>query len=143
MPEIQDTWSTRALPFLTSAVARFEAYGEANSAEIAIDTRIAEHRVLLDTAKRLQDEGFLEFYFEGGGNFYVTGVTERGLRTVGAWPTPESLVDRLLAALAEREANAATEEERGRIRKTIDALASVGREVLTNAAGSALGGALG
>lgn len=142
LPPVPDTWSTRALPLLRSAVARFETYGEATSEEIAADTGLG-YRLLHETAFRLRDEGFLDIYFEGGGSFHITGITERGLTEVGAWPTPESLVERLLAALEEQANAAPTEQERSRARRTLDALKGIGLDVLTNAAGSALGGAAG
>lgn len=53
-----DTWTSRALPFLNSAVARFETYGEANSEELAADTKLA-YSELNATAFRLRDEGYL------------------------------------------------------------------------------------
>ena len=69
----------------------------------------------------------------------VVGVTEKALRAVGAWPTPEAFVDRLLARLSELAEDAPTSEERSRARRLLDAVSSVGRDVLVNAAGSALG----
>jgi len=69
----------------------------------------------------------------------VVGVTEKALRAVGAWPTPEAFVDRLLASLSELAENAPTSEERSRARRVLDAVGSVGRDVLVNAAGSVLG----
>jgi hypothetical protein len=142
LPPVPDTWTTRALPFLRSAVARFETYGEANSDEIAADTGLSV-RLLNETAFRLRDEGFLDIRFHGVGEFVIHGVTERGLTEVGAWPSPESLVDRLLAALEKQAQEAPTEEERSRARRAFDFLQSLGRDVLTNAAGSALGGLAG
>ncbi len=141
-PPVPDTWTTRALPFLRSAVARFETYGEATSEEIAADTGLG-YRLLHETAFRLRDEGFLEFSSHGGGSFDVTGVTERGLTEVGAWPSPESLVERLLAALEKLAEEAPTEDDRSRAQRSFDFLQSLGRDVLTNAAGSALGGLAG
>jgi hypothetical protein len=136
-----DTWSARAPPFLRSAVARFETYGDAGLEEIEADTGLG-FRELRETAFRLRDEGYLDIQFEGGGAFYVRGVTERGLVEVGAWPSPESLVERLFTALEAQAETAETPEEQSRIRSTLDALASFGRDVLTNAAGSALGGGI-
>jgi hypothetical protein len=139
MPPMPETWTSRALPFLRSAVSRFETYGEATSEEIASDTGL-DFGLLHETAFRLRDEGYLNISFEGGGTFSVAGVTALGLTAVGAWPTPEGFVDRLLAALEAREAAATTEDERTRIRRVLDVVSALGRDVLVNAAGSALGG---
>lgn len=73
---------------------------------------------------------------------YVFGITPRALQAVGTWPSPEQLVDRLLEALADAAEHAGTDEERSRARRALDALRSAGRDVLVNAAGGALGGAV-
>jgi DNA-binding GntR family transcriptional regulator len=125
---------------LRCAVLRFETYGEASSQELEEDTGLSYWN-LRDVLSRLREEGFLDAYF-GGEGFHVTAVYERGLRTVGAWPSAESLVERLVAALEAQAQAASTPEERSRVRKTLEALRGVGLDVLTNAAGSALGGAV-
>jgi hypothetical protein len=69
----------------------------------------------------------------------ITSVTERALRAVGAWPTAEAFVDRLLATLTQLAEEAPTPEQRSRARRVLDAFGGVGRDVLVNAAGSVLG----
>lgn len=49
LPPVPDTWSTRALPLLRCAVARFETYGEATSAELGANTGLS-YSQLRDTA---------------------------------------------------------------------------------------------
>ena len=58
---------------------------------------------------------------------------------MGAWPSPEQLVDRLLYARADAAGNAHSDEERSRARRALDALRAAGRDVLVNATGGALG----
>lgn len=70
----------------------------------------------------------------------VTAVTEKGVRAVGAWPSPDQFADRLLAALEECCSHAGSEEERSRARRVIEVLRAGGRDLLVNAAGGALGG---
>ena len=70
----------------------------------------------------------------------LTSVHPRALQAVGAWPSPEQLVSRLLDALADAAENAPTDEERSRARRALDALRAAGWDVLVNAAGGALGG---
>jgi len=70
----------------------------------------------------------------GGGTYYMGAVNSTGhaRRTVGAWPTPESLTDRIVAALSDVAGNAPTEEERSRAKKTLDVVGGVGKSVLTS-----------
>src|SRR4051794_36926367 len=58
------------------------------------------------SVRRLVDAGMLRGKGMLGGAWFVTGVTERGLRESGAWPTADQLAERVVAALdnaAERE----------------------------------------
>ena len=72
----------------------------------------------------------------------ITGVTERALRAVQAWTSPEAVVERLLVALTEAAERGATPEERSRARRLLDAVGQDGRGVLVGALGSALGAGL-
>lgn len=51
----------------------------------------------------------------------ITSVTERALRAVGAWPTAEAFVDRLLVTLTQLAEEAPTPEQRSRARRVLDA----------------------
>lgn len=59
-----------------------------------------------------------------------SGVTERGLRVVGAWPSEAAAGEALVAAL--REAIARTEDpvEKSKLERLLDAAGSVGTSVL-------------
>ena len=68
----------------------------------------------------------------------VDGVTERALRTVGQWPSPEALVDQLIAALvtaAEREVDP---EKKSKLRQASETLGSVALQVAIGWASGAL-----
>lgn len=67
-------------------------------------------------------------------------MTEKGLRAVGAWPSPDQLADRLLTVLEDAAAHAGSAEERSRARRVLEALRAGGRNLLVMAAGGALGG---
>jgi DNA-binding PadR family transcriptional regulator len=139
---VPDYWATRDLPVLTSIVRRVEATGVANKSDIQSDTGL-DDSTLDRSIRALQEDGYCETYFEGGGNFGVMSITGRARRTVGAWPSPESLVERLTTALRQQLADAPTEEQKTRVRKALEIVTGVTREVLVNAAGSALGQAAG
>ncbi len=138
-----DLWTAYDLPLLTELVQRLEVDGEdsVDADELVADGRTAAQ--VQGALRRLDAHGFLvAVTVDLPYPVAVTGVTEKALRVTGAWPSPEQLVDRLLAALAEAAQNAASPEERSKARRALDTLGSLGREVLVNAAGGALGGAI-
>lgn len=68
----------------------------------------------------------------------VGNPTGHARRTVGAWPTPESLADRLIAALEQAADKEPDAEKRGWLRNTALYLASAGRDLAVDIAGAAL-----
>lgn len=122
---------------------RLEYEGEdrvfVNSLEVAELTE----RQVEGATRRLRDGGLLEGrgIAEASHPLVVLRVSAHALQLVGAWPSAEQLVDRLLDALAEAAEHGETDDERSRARRALDALRSAGRDVLVNAAGGALGGA--
>jgi hypothetical protein len=107
--------------------------------QLTADTGLTETEVDR-SVRRLRDNGYLTANFYGGGDLDISTITGNGLTAAGAWPSPETLADRLLAAVEAGMANASTEDERSRWRKLRDGLASAGRDVVVGAAGGALGG---
>ncbi len=66
------------------------------------------------------------------GTWLVNGVTERGLREVGAWPDrADQLATHLIAALAEAAECEPEPDRRSRLRTAASGVAGVGRDVLT------------
>lgn len=68
----------------------------------------------------------------------VANPTGHARRTVGAWPTAESLADRLVSALTQAADNEPDEEKRGWLKKTALWLGSAGRDIAVDIAGTAL-----
>jgi hypothetical protein len=136
-----DLWRTCDLPVLLHLVHRLEVDGEHR-----VDTPLAvddlEPTQVEAALRRLEEAGFIKGVTTAESSYpvVITSVTARALQAVGAWPSPEQLVDRLLAALDHAAKHANTNEERSRARRTLDALGTAGRDVLVNAAGAALGG---
>ena len=58
-------------------------------------------------------------------------VTGHARRTVGSWPTPEGLADRIVAALQDAADAADNPEEQTRLRKAADAIGGIGKGVVT------------
>jgi len=71
---------------------------------------------------------------------FVGAPTSDALRVAGQWPTPENMVDRLIAAFEAAANNDDLDEpERTRARKMLDGLMSGGSKIAIAALGSAGG----
>lgn len=141
---LPDLWTTCDLPVLVELVRQLEYEGEPRVFVESLEVPGLTEQQIEAATRRLRDSGLIE----GRGvaelehPLVVVRVSGHALQVVGAWPSPEQLVDRLLTALADAAEHAGSEDERGRARRALDALRSAGRDVLVNAAGGALGGAV-
>lgn len=68
--------------------------------------------------------------------------TERGLRAVGAWPTPESALDRLIQAMEARAEQTGSEEERSKARDVAAWFGNAGRDFMINAIAGVVSGSI-
>jgi len=99
---MEDTWTDRDLPVLRAVVKVFNQTGQ---------TRIGIHEIQEETGfdkpttQRALQMLYTEPFFDKGdergiGNYVAAGKpTGAALRLAGAWPTPENMLDRLIAAL--------------------------------------------
>ncbi len=136
-----DLWATYDVPVLAELVERLEVNGEplVDRPDTLAGFMSKQYGGAL---RRLEAHGYIkaEGSLASRDPETVTAVTEKGLRAVGAWPSPDQFADRLLAALEDAAAHAGSEEERSRARRVLEALRAGGRDLLVNAAGGALGG---
>lgn len=72
----------------------------------------------------------------------ISGITERGRREVGLWPSPEVGYERLLAKLDEL-IEASTPEERTKLQRVRDTVVSSGGQLGVTLAGAVLGNVMG
>jgi len=143
-PSVVDSWSICEYPLLVAIAKRAEqsdAYLQILSDDLLeevvppdkLDERYKFERALV----RLGQTGYIEVIDVLWGKPYpmhISGVTERGLRAVGAWPSPDSVVDNLLQEL-EKKANdiAVSQPEKSKkLKEVVGFLAGAGREVLVN-----------
>ena len=134
-----DLWTRFDLPVLTLLVERLEVEG-AHRVNTPLTLEGLTEAQVQAALRRLEAGGFIDgVASDASYPIIITSVTERALRAVGAWPTAEEFVDRLLASLTRLAEEAPTPEERSRARRVLDGVAGVGRDVLVNAAGSVLG----
>ena len=140
--KVVDDWTTYASPMLAAIVNRAEnanAYLQLLSDDVlneVVTSANADERYKYERALvRLAESGYIEVINVLWGKPYpmhITGVTERGLRAVGAWPSPDSVVDALLDQL-EKQANdiAVSQPEKSkRLTDAVGFLATGARDVL-------------
>jgi hypothetical protein len=140
---VVDTWNDRDLPVLRAVVELDEREGRPVTPEdVRFVTGFDPHTV--ESALRALAGETNPKYFDRthGGlrdpTLWVTNVTGHARRTVGAWPTAETLADQILAALNDAADAAGDEETRDRLRQFAAWLGGAGRGVLMQAAGSAV-----
>jgi hypothetical protein len=140
---VEDTWTNRDLPVLRAAVKIYDQSGDYITQAFDIQRVTGFDKVTVQRALRaLQTVPFFE---EGttvaSGEILCVGPPKgNAYQVAGAWPTPESMVDRLIAAF-EAAANdeALDEPERTRAQRIRDGLLSGGSKIAIAALGSAGG----
>jgi hypothetical protein len=140
---VEDSWMTRELPVLIALVEQFDdpAVSLIRTPQVAALTGLDESVVergltALFEARPRFVEGFAPE--EVRVPSYISGVTERARRAVGAWPTPESVVDQLVQALtatAERERDP---ERESKLKEVAAWLAGGMRDVAVQVVGAVL-----
>jgi hypothetical protein len=74
---------------------------------------------------------------------WLTGVTERARRLVGAWPSPDNLTDRLIAALESAAETEQYEEKRTTLKRMASLLGGMGRDIFVEVASKVIGRSIG
>lgn len=141
----RDTWTNRDLPVLKAVVDIFEGDDDDNidPDEIArrtgFDDDSVQHalRALYKHPYLERDSGLSD---ANGRVVFVGEPTGDGLRAAENWPSPEGIVDRLVAAIeAASEDEGRSTEDRGLLTKTALALRGAAYQVAIGALGGAGG----
>jgi hypothetical protein len=140
MDKLDDQWNDRDYPVLREIARRIDSDPRRRGVslgEIALETKISNDRTLL-AAQALDDDGLVKVHWAGGSGIesLVAGISAEARRLVGLWPSPETGMERMIAALEAIAANTSDEDTRTRAQKLLDGFKSAGRE-LTLAAGRA------
>jgi hypothetical protein len=141
---MEDTWTNRDLPVLRTAVEIYDKGERANIRVSDIQRAVGFDKDDIQRALRaLHREPYFdeEGSSEGQTGFTFVGApTGEALRVAGQWPTPESMVERLIAAF-EAAANDEDldEPDRTRAQKIRDGLLSGGSKIAIAALGGAGG----
>lgn len=143
---LPDTWHNRDLPVLREAVKRIDAAPRDKPTvhDFATALNIDE-----ETTRRsltaLERDGLVTLIWEQRAAVRrrirsVADVSADAYRKAGAWPTPESGADRLIAALEHIAANTNDEDERTRAQKILDGFAGSGRQIAVGVATAIING---
>jgi hypothetical protein len=141
---LADTWDSRDLPALRAIVQLFDAseYNDVRPEEIERESGLTNAQVNR-AAVALHDDGLIEMTSAGPGELlWVTKVSGEARRMVGAWPTAESGVDRLVAALEQIAQNTDDEEDRTRLQQFAGFLKTGGKQVGLSVATAVITGQL-
>jgi len=143
MAPVDPTWTSRDLPVLEAAVRGVDAgrmSGGIRFHEIAAQTGLDVDDVYV-AARALEDAGFIEnSYVMPGTHSRVTRVSGHARQVAGSWPNEDLAADRVLEAVQLLMASASSDEDRSRLRKLLDALGGVSRDVLVSVASAAITG---
>lgn len=141
---IPDTWANRDLPVLRAIVELYEEEED----EGGIQPWEIQRRTGFDeaTVRRALRALNRQPYFEdaqviANGEIWMVGPpTAEALRTVGQWPSPEILLNRLIAELQQAaEDEHLPEEERSKLRRTATFLGTSAWQLALSALGGAGG----
>lgn len=132
---MESTWEQRDLPVLDAIVRYFD---EDDSAEIPDVETFAEITGMdpgqVGRAVRALSPRFVKTGPGLGGltEVPIMGITDEARQVVGQWPTPESVADRIVAALLEAADREPDERKRTKLRAAADALGGFSRDLLVN-----------
>lgn len=133
----ESTWAERERPVLEAVYAAEELGGDAFALTAAAKNALPEldEGAAILTIRRLGDAGFLRIKATGAWGsqnvrVMVEGTTSAGLLAVGAWPSPASVVEAVIAAIEDQAEAEPEPERRGRLRKVASAISEAGREIV-------------
>lgn len=137
---MESTWENRDLPVLKATVEIFDRDGNVRATDIERELGWDE-----ETVQRALRALYRKPFFAGdeddglsGPIIFVGAPTGKALEVAGQWPTPENLLERLVAALAAAgENDNVPEQERGKAKQAALWLG----DTLSKIAIGALGGA--
>lgn len=137
-----DTWESRDLPVLKAAVEIFDRTGRGSSAAELGAACGFDKGTVQRALRALYREPFFEEPRQAfSGDILAVGrPTSAALRVAGQWPTPETQLERLIAAFeAAADDDARPETERSRFKQAALWLGGVASQVAIGALGGAGG----
>ncbi len=123
-PELlPDTWFSRDLPVLIEAVRHFDASSQPLAAATVADRLGWEADKVTAAVRALARGGYVEELGVGlgtAGGDYLARVSADAYRATGAWPSVDTMTDRILAALQQAVDQAPEGEAKSRARRALE-----------------------
>lgn len=132
---VNPTWEERDLLVLRAAVEYCEErdnYAEPHHLRSRVDLTERDIRKALNALCAETPKLFQNYWHGSGQVFRVERPTGEARRRLGLWPTPESLADRLVQAMALAAEREPDEEKRGKLKTAVSWLGTGGRDVLVD-----------
>ena len=146
---MESTWEHRDLPVLRAVVAIYDEMASPVSvAQLSAATGLDQEtvgRALI----ALTDEAPPFFVPVDGSTFAGRQIsaasqpTGYARRTVGAWPTPEALTDRIVAALNQAAEDEPDEAQRSKLKTAANVVGGVARDLVIGVASGAIAKSVG
>lgn len=145
---MESTWENRELVVLDLLVRYFD---DPDAFRLGIPAIVQQTGLSDDQVKRalralasaspplIEGTGFGEISYP----VWMTGVTERARRLVGAWPSPGGLADRLIAALESAAETEQDEEKRTTLKRMASLLGGMGRDIFVDVTSKVIGRSIG
>jgi hypothetical protein len=133
--EMESTWETRDLPVLDAIVHYFDEHDGPEIPDVEPFAKLTEMEPgHVARAVRALSPRFIKTQATLGGlmDVAIMGITDEARQVVGQWPTPESVADRIVAALLEAADREPDERKRTKLRAAADALGGFSRDLLVN-----------
>ena len=145
---LASTWATRELPILQSVLRHKDAGKQMVDLHTVSEETGLEWAQVLTGVQALEAASppylvaeYIDTAQVGPVRGWVTTVHERARRELGTWPSPESIVDRLVEALSQAADAEEDPVKKGKARAAVDATGGFLRDVMVQAIGTQLGGA--
>lgn len=142
---LPDTWHSRDLPVLRTIVRLCdeERSSIATGAGVARSLRALTDDEIHRAINALELAGLFEVTRRGDGSASIISCPSAEARRLsGAWPSPDSIADNLLAELKDIAEYGSDEATKSKARKALDGLSGFSRDVLVGVIGSAAGVAM-
>ena len=135
----RNTWAERDLPVLQILVDRFEDGANLVEAREVADALDIDRPQANVSFRALANAGYLADLTETYEGASTSGITGRARREVGTWPTAESVMNELVAALASAEQHESDPERRDKVVAVRQALTGFLRDVAVGVLSNTLG----
>lgn len=139
---MDETWTSRDLPVLRAIVEIYEETGSAMGPD-AVESATGFGPKVVQAALRALDSEQPPYISKlervmTGDIIFIGAPTGHARRAVGAWPTAETIADRLITALDEAAEREPDPERKGWLRKTAGYLGNAGRDLAVEIGATAI-----